>query len=116
MHELSIAQALFEQVQSITAHENSRVMMIAVSIGTLSGVDSEALDQAFRITVDDTPLKDAKLQIEKVPARVICHSCNRESSPAFPFFACQYCNSFDFEIVSGRDLLLKSIELESSSS
>ena len=116
MHELSIAQALVEQVQSIATNEHSKITTITVSIGTLSGVDPEALDQAFTIAVDDTPLKDSKLQIEKNPARVICHSCNKESSPDFPFFACQHCNSFDFEIISGRDLLLKSIELESLSS
>ena len=113
MHELSIAQALVEQVQSVAEKEHSRITGITVSIGALSGVDAEALDQAFRIAVEDTPLMGSRLEINKIPAKVICHSCNKESSPDFPSFACQYCGSLDFEIVSGRDMLLQSVDLES---
>jgi len=111
MHELSIAEALVQQVQSIALNEHSSVTSITVSIGALSGVDPEALDQAFRIAAEDSPFKGAALVIENVPARVLCHSCRKESSPDFPLFACQDCGSMDFEIISGRDLLLKSMEL-----
>lgn len=111
MHELSIAQALIEQVQAIAEKEHGEVFSITVSIGSLSGVESESLEQAFLIAVEDTPLQNAKLVTEKVPAKVTCHSCKSESTPEFPFFACQSCGSTDFEIVAGHDMILKSVEL-----
>jgi len=111
MHELSIAEALVQQVQSIASDQNAKVTGVTVSIGALSGVDSVALNQAFRIAAEDSPFRDAELFIEHVPARVFCHACNRESSPDFPLFACQDCGSLDFEIISGRDMLLKSLKL-----
>jgi len=112
MHELSIAQALVEQVQSIATRENAKITAITVSLGTLSGVDADALDQAFKIIVEDTSLMNSRLEISKIPARIVCHSCNRESSPEFPFFACLHCGSLNFEISAGRDMLLQSVELE----
>ena len=44
--------------------------------------------------------------------RLYCQACGRESSPGFPFPACGRCGSPDLEISAGRELLLKSLELE----
>ncbi|OGV57938.1 MAG: hydrogenase maturation nickel metallochaperone HypA [Lentisphaerae bacterium RIFOXYA12_FULL_48_11] len=113
MHELSIAEALIEQVQEIAAKERATVTAIAVSIGSFSGVDPEALDQSFKIATAGTPLAGANLDIKKVPAKLLCHSCEKESCPELPLFECQYCGSMDCEMISGRDMLLQSVELES---
>jgi len=112
MHELSIAEALIDQVNSIALHEGSSIVNVTVVIGALAGVDAEALDQAFKIAIEDTRLKKTSLTIENAPARVMCNSCKKESNPVFPFFACQHCNSTDFEIISGRDLILKSVDVD----
>ena len=114
MHELSIAQALLDQLQSIAKREKSSITGITISIGTLSGVDAEALEQAFRIASEGTPFENSRLDINTVAARVVCHSCKKESSPDFPFLVCEHCGSFDLEITAGRDMLLQSVELESS--
>jgi len=112
MHELSIAQALIEQLQAIAIKERGKITAINVSIGSFSGVDADALDQAFTIATEDTPLAGSKLKINRIPAKTKCHSCNRESCPEFPLFECQYCGSMDCEMISGRDMLLQSVELE----
>jgi hydrogenase nickel incorporation protein HypA/HybF len=112
MHELSIAQAIIDQAQDIATREQGRVSAVTVTIGSLSGVDPDALDQAFEIASEETALSGARLVIEKVPARIMCHSCNRESSPDFLSPTCLNCGSCDFEIVAGRELIIKSVDLD----
>lgn len=113
MHELSIAQAIIEQVEHI-ARENSarRVLAVTVSVGQLSGVEPEALKLAYPLAAEDTVAAAAPLHIESVPAQAICRSCNREFAPDFYLFVCDRCGSAEVELRGGRDLLIKSVELD----
>lgn len=112
MHELSIAQALIEQLEAIAKKEQARITAITISIGSFSGVDADALDQAFLIATDDTLLSGTKLNINRIPAKIVCHSCKKESLLEFPLLECHHCGSLDCEMTAGRDMLLQSVELE----
>lgn len=114
MHELSIAQALAEQVLSIAEKEQAEVTTVTVLIGALSGVEPAPLEQAYRLTAEDSPLRNSTLIIEREPATIKCHSCQKASTPTYPFLACQSCGSMDFEITAGRDMILKSVELRTN--
>ena len=112
MHELSIAVALIEQVEEAVAAENGiRASCVTVSVGALSGVDCEALELAFPVAAEGTIVQGARLVMNQVEARVRCKSCEAETVPDFPFFFCETCGSTDIEFLSGRELLLQSIEM-----
>ena len=117
MHELSIATALIEQIEVALDREEGagRASQVLVRVGTLSGVDEEALRMAFPVAAEGTRAADAVLEIETIVAEVHCRACEVDSSPDFPFFVCEKCGADDVEIISGRDLLLQSIEIESLS-
>lgn len=115
MHELSIALALLEQVQTIAEREKAdTVSRIAIRIGGLSGVNPEALELAFPIAAADTCAAGAALDITYTPAHIHCRNCGQEGSlePALP--ACEACGSLDAELEGGRDLLLTAVEIESA--
>lgn len=113
MHELSIAAALIDQVEQAVDGENgSRVLEVRIKVGTLSGVDPEALRLAFPLVCEETIAAGAALAIETIPASVTCRLCHACTSPDFPFFTCDACGSPDVEIVAGREILLASIEIE----
>ncbi len=112
MHELSIAQALMEQLEAIALKEHGKITVASVNVGSLSGVDPDALDTAFKIAAEGTQLASAVLRITSIPAKIICRSCHMESHPETPLFECPHCGSLDCEITAGRDMLLKSVELE----
>jgi len=113
MHELSIAQALISQVQKIAATEGTtRVTSVTVTVGTLSGVDPEALRFAFPLAAEGTVAQSAKLVVEQVEAVITCHKCDETTSPKYPFLACLKCGSTDVELIAGRELQLKSIEVD----
>ncbi|MBL7115241.1 MAG: hydrogenase maturation nickel metallochaperone HypA [Kiritimatiellae bacterium] len=113
MHELSIAMALVDDVARALETENaiSSVTTVRVRIGKLSGVDAEALKQAFPIAAENTCCNAAQLAITEIETQATCNACGAEFMPEFAFCICTACNSTDVAITGGRELLLESIEL-----
>jgi hydrogenase nickel incorporation protein HypA/HybF len=113
MHELSICQALMNQVKSIAAENSARnVVTIVLGIGPLSGVEAELLKNAYPLASAGTVAEHARLIIEPLPIRVSCNSCNRESSVSPNKLVCQHCGDWQTTLISGDELLLMSVELE----
>ncbi len=112
MHELSIAQALVEQVELAAKKEQAtRVERVVIVVGALSGADPEALRGAFPLVAEGTVAEGAELVVETVAARVKCRPCGHESTAGDYFIGCAKCGSRDVELVSGRELNIKSIEV-----
>jgi hydrogenase nickel incorporation protein HypA/HybF len=113
MHELSIAQALIEQAGDVAKQNHARcVTGITVAVGALSGVDHDALKFVFPMAAEGTLAEAASLIVDTVPAQVLCHTCNRVSNPELPSFACRQCGSENIEITGGRELMLKSVDVD----
>jgi hydrogenase nickel incorporation protein HypA/HybF len=112
MHELSLAQALAEQVEQIRTREHAAsVVSITVEIGALSGVAREPFEFAFPLAVEGTPLAGATLKIEETPAEVTCDACGERSHPGLTDMRCMECGDQRVRITAGRDLLIRSVEL-----
>ena len=113
MHELSIMdsalQMALEQAQKASA---SRVHVIRMRIGALSGVVPEALQFAFEVLAPGTLAEGAALDIENVPARFWCSRCQCEFSSDTLFGDCPTCHSPSGELRSGREMELASMEIE----
>ena len=113
MHELSIAQALVEQVEgSLAGNGTAVIVSVKVSIGEFSGVSSEALETVFPFAVEGTRMAGTTLVIERVPAVGRCAGCGHESSQEFPFAVCGKCGATNVELIRGREMNLVSIDIE----
>jgi hydrogenase nickel incorporation protein HypA/HybF len=113
MHELSIAQALVEQIEAAATKEYAqRVVRVVITVGALSGVDPEALRSLFPLVAEDTVTAEAELVIESVKPRVRCRACGQEAPAETAFIRCALCSSRDVEIVAGRELHIKTVEFE----
>ena len=116
MHELSICQALMQQVNTIARERNaSKVISISLGIGPLAGVEAELLRHAFPIASADSIAAGAQLIIEASPIIVPCDQCQRDSEARINL-VCQYCQDWQTTLVSGDELLLNSLELETDES
>lgn len=113
MHELSIAQALVNQVAvAVRTEKASRASKIIVRVGTFSGVDPSALRAAFDVArEDEESTAQARLQIRKVNATAKCSTCGRRSRPEFPALVCPKCGSDRLVLQGGRDLIVESVEI-----
>ncbi len=113
MHELAICQALIDQVTELAQARNATsVSEIYISVGPLSGVESALLQNAFPIAVAGTVADGAELHIDSLPVRVHCKDCDTESEVAANRLLCAQCGTWKTRLVSGDELLLKSVELE----
>jgi len=113
MHELSVCQALITQVEQVAhQHQAIEVAQLIVQIGVLSGIEPELLQQAFTIARTLSPMtQQSVLVIESLPIRVHCSRCNRESTATANRLLCGHCGEWQTRLVSGDELLLKSVEL-----
>lgn len=113
MHELAICQALIDQVTELAQARNATsVSEIYISVGPLSGVESALLQNAFTVAVAGTVADGAELHIDSLPVRVHCKDCDAESEVAANRLLCAQCGTWKTRLVSGDELLLKSVELE----
>jgi hydrogenase nickel incorporation protein HypA/HybF len=116
MHELSIAEALIEQVQRELhrAGQQGPVKRLELTVGRLSGVHSPSLRFAFDLISPGTVVEGAKLEIAEAAAVCQCRGCGARQTIEDLVAACPQCGSPEISIEEGRDLLLRGIELEES--
>jgi hydrogenase nickel incorporation protein HypA/HybF len=112
MHELSLMESVRDLVlEQAAAHGAERVTGITLRIGTLAGVEPDALRFAHEVVWKGTLAEGAALMIEEVQAECWCQPC------AAPFPAdggvceCPRCGAISRELRQGRELQLASLEL-----
>ncbi len=112
MHELSLCQALLDQVEQIAReHGASQVERIVLRIGPLSGVEALLLRQAYPLVAIGTLAEHAELVIEPLPIRVQCRRCGAETEATANRLVCGSCGSGETRLISGNELLLAHLEL-----
>jgi hydrogenase nickel incorporation protein HypA/HybF len=111
MHELSIADAVV-QIAAWHAGPDRRVARVELKVGSLRQVVPPALEFAFGLVAEGTPVEGAELVLDVVTAAGRCRACGTESElPAFPLL-CGACGSADLELIRGEELLVDALELE----
>lgn len=112
MHELSLAASIVESVtQEMQRKKLPPVQTIALRLGALSNVDSEALRFSFDAIVSDTPLAGAKLEIERVAVQGNCRACQHNFAVHDFVFACPRCNSGQIDMTRGDELDIAYLEV-----
>lgn len=110
MHELSIVMGIIDIAQKEIKKANLRkVETIEIDIGTLAGIEFEALDFAWQMAVDNTVLQNAERKINVIQAKAKCVSCGHIFNTNSVFDQCPKCNEFFTEIITGRELKVKAI-------
>lgn len=112
MHELSICQALLDQVEGIAReHGATRVERIVLKVGPLSGVEPALLRNAYPLAAAGTVAEQAELVIEPAAVQVRCSDCGAESDAAPNRLLCASCGGWKTRLISGDELLLANLEL-----
>lgn len=113
MHELSVCLSLLDQVQAIAAERGaSRVTRIELKVGPLSGVESDLLRNAWPMASAGTIAVDAQFVIEEADIRVHCDACGTDTAVKANRLVCADCGDFHTTVISGDEMILQRIELE----
>jgi hydrogenase nickel incorporation protein HypA/HybF len=113
MHELSIVEALIDQVGKELERpgQQGRVTRVEVSVGRLSGVNCDSLRFAFNLLAAGTTVADAELVTHEPKAVCHCHACEAKLEIDDLVVQCPRCGSGQITIEGGRELVLQSIEI-----
>jgi len=90
-----------------------RVASIHVRLGPLSGVIKDALISAYELAREETPLAKAELIVHETPIRLYCRMCVAErDAQSMQMLCCAVCGEPSNEIISGRELEITAMEIE----
>lgn len=113
MHEFSIVQSLLDLIEENARKNNAKsVSKVVVKIGKMSGVEPHLLEMAFNTFKEKTIAENAEFVIEIQSVICRCNDCNQDFTVEDYNFVCQFCQSFNIDVIDGTDMILKSIELE----
>lgn len=110
MHEMSIALEIIEIAERHAREAGaSRVREVEIEVGSLSGVEYNALVFALDSAVKNTLLEKASLKLNRISAEAHCQDCETDFQPSGPLDNCPACGSYFYHISKGKELRVKSL-------
>jgi hydrogenase nickel incorporation protein HypA/HybF len=112
MHELGIVQSTLDcAVKSARASGATRIHILRMRVGVLTGIVPETLTFAFEVARQGTMAEEAVLEIESVPVSCWCADCQKEFSSPDLLYECPQCHQASYQLRKGRELEIVSIEI-----
>ena len=112
MHELSVAHAVVSTVVEALPSPDTRVTQVRLRIGMLSGIVPQALEFAYDVAAQGTPLVDAALVIERSPIVIACPTCGPQELADAQNFTCPACAQLCGDVISGKEMEIVDITLD----
>ncbi len=110
MHEFALAQEIVAAINKKVTEGLCNIQSIDIDVGTFSGVVVDSLDFGLKALFEEESLTDIQVNITTIPTIAACE-CGQEYQLKEIFETCPYCQSFNRKLVSGTDIIIKSVEL-----
>lgn len=101
-----------QALEQAALHGARRITAITLRVGSLAGVEIEALRLAHTVVMADTIAAGSRLVIEAVPAACFCSACGQPFPARDGCCDCPRCGRISRELLRGRELQLASLELD----
>lgn len=114
MHELGVVFKVIEQVEAVAAENDvTRVEAVTLSLGEVSAVIPEYLLDCWKWAVKRTEvMREARLEIETIPAVTHCDGCGEDYETVRHGRICPFCGSGETWLKQGNEFIIKQIEAE----
>lgn len=112
MHELALTQATVEAI--VDRMGDARIECVRLEIGKLSGVVVDSIRFCFDLVAKGTTVEAARLEIDEPSGHARCRECAAEFDVDDPIVLCPTCETANVDILSGRDMRIRSVEVSSA--
>ncbi|MHB9944194.1 hydrogenase nickel incorporation protein HypA [Clostridium botulinum] len=110
MHEVGIMIEVIKNIENFARiNRLTKIDTLVLQIGELSSVIPRYIEACYPAAVDGTLLQDTKLKIEILPGNAICKKCNKVFNLIENSNKCPNCISKDWEILCGKEFMIKEI-------
>lgn len=113
MHEMSIVSGILRIAEDQARAAGAGVVnAIELDVGDLAGIELDSLQFCFHSARKGTMADQAELVVNQIPALGHCPECGRDVPLEFPLGACPECGQAVVEAFQGRELRVKSINVD----
>jgi hydrogenase nickel incorporation protein HypA/HybF len=113
MHEMSLCESILQTLEQQAAVQNyHKVKTVWLEIGSLAGVETNALRFSFDIVVQGSLAEAAKLEIIEIPGQAWCMPCAKNVSVEQLYDQCPLCGSHQLQVTGGDQMRIKELEVE----
>lgn len=113
MHELSITQNILEDSIREAQKQNAvRIRTIRLLMGPFCGIAPDCIQMYMDVIAQDTIAQGVKIEAHVLPLKVHCNDCGLESEITRKSIACPGCGSLKLKVLSGREFLIDSLEVD----
>lgn len=110
MHELGVIIQVVKTIEDFAEkNEITKIDTLVLQIGELSSIIPKYVEACYPAAVDGTLLQNTKLKIELLPGNCRCYNCHKVFNLIQCNKQCPDCGSHDWELLSGREFLIKEI-------
>lgn len=110
MHELGVIIKVIKTVEAFAMKNGvEKIDTLVIQIGELSSMIPKYIEACYPAAVDGTIMEDTKLVIEVLPGNGRCNKCQKVFNLIQNNRQCPDCGGSDWEVLSGREFLIKEI-------
>ena len=113
MHEMGIADGILRaSIEGAEQANATRINSVDVTIGVLTEIMEDALQFAWDVLSRETMAEGAVLNVTMIEACSRCADCDAEFGHGRFDTTCPTCGSYMVELVTGRELVIDSIDID----
>jgi hydrogenase nickel incorporation protein HypA/HybF len=116
MHELAVTKSILQIVLDQAEQNKARqVVRISLVIGEMRNLEEEWIQRYFDYISKGTIAETARITVRKVPVMFQCKQCGNEFHADVHLeekIICPKCKGFDYDLTTGRELLIESVEIK----
>lgn len=112
MHEGAIVHSLLEIAKEIRIKEELKeILKVKIIVGKFHQIVEEVMIANFNfMKIEYDGFDNAVLLMTEKEVRIKCEDCQHEFTIDEPIFMCPKCNSFNTELISGKELYIETME------
>jgi hydrogenase nickel incorporation protein HypA/HybF len=109
MHEFTLAQNMAEIIREKA--DRGKILSVDIEVGAVSGAVPEALNFCAQIVFEECLGTGIEIRMHSRPAEARCE-CGKTFTMETPLSPCPFCGGFSHNITSGKEVFVKSIEID----
>ena len=90
----------------------TRVKLVRLEIGALSGVEPDAMRFGFDVAMAGSVADGAILDIVETPGEAWCLSCSKPVPVEARYDACPECGSYQLQVTGGTEMKILELEVQ----